>query len=107
MRAFLHRSPMNAPLALKGNTVIKGYVRNSRERPILGSPSKVVIEWEPHPEAAMVWGTKEQAERACRNFASLDFSVDGCHYKNFRVEQISVAQFVVAFDCVTLAPVQL
>ena len=70
MRAFLHRSPVNAPLALKGNTVIKGYVRNSRERPIPG-------EWEPHPETAMVWGTKEQAERACRDFASLGLSVEG------------------------------
>ena len=80
--------------------MIKMYVRNSKERPIPGQPSKVIIECDRHPENAIVWGTKEQAEHACRTFASLDLSADGCNCRNFRVEEMSAAQFVVVCDCV-------
>ena len=83
--------------------MIKAYVRNSRERPVPGHPSKVIIEWDPQPENAMAWVTKEQAERACRNFTSLDLSADGYDYKNFRVEETSVAQFVVVCDWIPAA----
>ena len=42
--------------------MIKVYVRHSKEMPIAGQPSKVIIECDRHPENAIVWGTKEQAE---------------------------------------------
>jgi len=82
--------------------MIKSYVRNARERLIPGQQSKVIIECDPYPENAMVWGTKEQAEHACRTFASLDLLADRCDYKNFRVEETLVAQFVVVCDCILL-----
>ena len=78
--------------------MIKSYIRNAREMLKSGQQSKVVIECDPGPETAMVWSTKEEAEHACRTFASLDLSVDGCDCKNFRVEQ-TVEQFVVVCDC--------
>jgi len=68
-----------------------------------GQQSKVLIECDPYPENAMVWNTKEEAEHACRIFASLDVLADGRNYKNFRVEEMSVAEFVVACDCVSAA----
>jgi len=79
--------------------VIKGYVRNSKERSLPGQLSKVVIECDPHPENAMVWSTREEAKQACQVFASLDLSGDGCDCHRFRVEEMSSAQFVVACDC--------
>ena len=78
----------------------KVYVRNSKEMPIPEQPSKVVIECDRHRENAIVWATEEQAERACRTFASLDHSADGCNGRNFRVEEMSAGQFVVACDSV-------
>ena len=81
--------------------MIKSYVRNAREMLKSGQESKVIIECDPWPENAMVWSTREEAEHACRTFASLDLSVEGCDPKNFRVEETSVAQFVVACDCIS------
>ena len=78
----------------------KSFVRNAREQLIPGQQSKVLIECGPYPENALVWDTKKEAEHACRTFASLDVLEDACTYKNFRVEETSVAQFVVACDCV-------
>ena len=79
--------------------MIKVYVRNSKEMPIPGQPSKVIIECDRHPGNALVWGTREQADHACRTFASLDHA-DECNCRNFRVEEISAVQFVVACDSV-------
>ena len=80
--------------------MIKVYVRHSKEMPIAGQPSKVMIECDRHRENAIVWGTKEQAEHACGIFASLDQSTEGCNCRNFRVEEMSAVQFVVACDSV-------
>jgi hypothetical protein len=78
--------------------MVKVYVRNSREIPIPGQPSKVVVECDRHRENAIVWDTKEQAGQACGIFASLDQPSDACNFRNFRVEQISAVQFVVVCE---------
>ena len=80
--------------------MIKVYVRHGKEMPIPGQPSKVIIECDRHPDNAIVWGTKEQAEHACIIFASLDLSADGCNCRKFRVEEMSAVRFVVACDSV-------
>jgi len=79
---------------------MKVYIRNSKEMLILGQPSKITIECDRHPANAIVWVTREQAEHACRTFASLDHSTGEGSYRNFRVEEISAVQFVVACDSV-------
>lgn len=80
--------------------MIKSDVRNAREQLIPGQQRKVIVECDPHRENAMVWGTKEQAEHACRTFASLDLCADRYDYKNFRAEETLSAQFVVVCDCI-------
>jgi len=75
----------------------KAYVKNWKEQP-LETRTQVIMEFEPGPESAAVWETREQAQNACRDLESCRItipSVGGRACKGFGVEERGPKQFVV------------
>jgi hypothetical protein len=78
-------------------TTQKAYVKNWREQP-QETHTKVAMEFDPGPERAAFWETREQAQNACLDFESFRItipSIGSRACKGFGVEERAPKQFVV------------
>ena len=74
---------------------MKAYVCNCKEHTVPGQNSKIMLEFDPRAEKAMVWNAEGQAENACRNFESANVEVDGKACSGFKVEGRAPKEFIV------------
>ena len=78
-------------------TTQKAYVTNVKPQ-LQETGTRVVVEFDPDPEGAAVWNTREQAQNACREFESFGIRIPAhadMECKGFRVEERAPNRFVV------------
>jgi hypothetical protein len=93
--------------------MMKAYVSNWNRQSIPGQNSRVTVEFDPSPEGALRWETREQAENARRGVEEYDPigipAAEGRPCKRFVVEERAPKEFVVfcEYPSEQLAPAQL
>jgi hypothetical protein len=78
-------------------TTQKAYVTNVKRQP-QETTTRMVVEFDPRPESAAVWNTRERAQNACREFESFAVRVPAradAVCKGFEVEERARYQFAV------------